>query len=101
MKIMYRQGDLLFIKVDKLPKKRKLSRVTDNIIVRGEATGHAHRLIGGELYIDWVDRRMYIVVRKIAKVVHEEHAPIILKKGVWMVIRQREYYPSGPEYVLD
>ena len=45
----------------------------------GEATGHAHRLIGGELYEDWRSGKIYIVVKTTAKVVHEEHAPIILE----------------------
>jgi len=85
MRIMYRQGDMLFIKVDKLPRKG-LVRVFDNVIVRGEATGHAHRLVGGELYkaIDC----MYIVVETTAKVVHEEYAPIVLERGFSIAARR-------------
>jgi len=84
---MYRQGDLLFIKVNKKPKK--LSRIYTNVIARGEATGHAHTLIGGELYYYWDSEA------------NEEHKPIILEKGYWIVIRQKEYSPSGPEYVFE
>lgn len=103
MNIMYRQGDLLFIKVDKIPPKKMLRKIDDDVIVRGEASGHAHVLIGGELYRELyrADDRLYIIVKNIAKVVHEEHAPIILEKGFWIVIRQREYTPQGPEHVLD
>jgi len=99
-RVMYRQGDLLFVKIDKIPRKG-LVRIDDNIIVMGEATGHAHRLIGGELYKDWRRGEIYIVVKTTAKVVHEEHAPIILEKGFWRVIRQREYRPNGWDFVLD
>jgi len=90
-RVMYRQGDLLFVKVDRLPK-RGLVRVYDDVIVRGEATGHAHRLVGGELYR--AGDTMYIVVRSVARVVHEEHAPIVLERGFWKVVRQREYSPD-------
>jgi hypothetical protein len=100
---MYRQGDLLFIKVDKKPKE--LSRIYTNIIARGEATGHAHTLIGGELYHYWDseanEERMFIIIDSMGKVIHEEHKPIILEKGYWIVIRQKEYSPRGPEYVLE
>jgi hypothetical protein len=103
---MYRQGDLLFVEVERLPKKKGLTRVHDNVIQRGEASGHAHRLVGGELYESWLDsfseHRMFIVISTVGKVVHEEHGEIVLEKGIWMVVRQREYSPQrGSQYVLE
>jgi hypothetical protein len=104
---MFRQGDLLFIEVEGVPKGR-FERVHDNVIQRGEAGGHAHQLIGGKLYRGWTtegNRRpyvMFIVIESVGKVVHEEHGEIVLEKGTWMVVRQREYSPQkGFEYVLE
>jgi hypothetical protein len=32
---------------------------------------------------------------------HQEHSPISLPKGLYEVIRQREYEPRRDRYVLD
>lgn len=94
MGIIYRQGDVLLKKIDELPKnKRKLK--TD-IIVRGEATGHAHKIRIGILFSSWEDGpHLYIKASKGAKVVHEEHEEIDLEQGIYEVIRQREYDPNA------
>jgi hypothetical protein len=99
---MYRQGDLLFVEVDSLPKGFR--RVDDNVVHRGEVGGHSHRLIGGNIYSGWTPEgsRIFIVIDSVGRVVHEEHGEIILEKGVWMVVRQREYSPrTGFEYVIE
>lgn len=84
----YRQGDLLFRRVENLPQD--LLEVTDKIILRGESTGHAHRLQNGKLFKDKNDA-MFFMIPKFGVIVHEEHNPIKLNKGVYAVIRQREY----------
>ncbi|MEM2979874.1 MAG: hypothetical protein QW385_00670 [Thermoproteota archaeon] len=100
---IYRQGDLLFVKVDRLPKKVN-RRVRDGIIKRGEL-GHTHRLIGGELVECWVygtGVMRFIVVESVAKIVHEEHGEIVLGKGIWTIVRQREYsLLKRFEYVVE
>lgn len=85
---MFRQGDLLFKKVDELPKR--LKKVENGIILRGENTGHSHRLVGGDLFSD-KDGIMYLSVVGKGQIVHEEHNIINLSKGKYAVIRQREY----------
>ncbi len=109
---MYRQGDLLLVKVDGLPsKKRKLN--TD-IILRGELTGHAHKIINGIIYSGValletdgeVSRSvsiMYVEAKKGAKLVHDEHGPITLEPGVYEVRRQREFDGINREFreVID
>lgn len=45
MRKQYRPGDILFIKIDKLPNI-KLKERKGNIILKGELSGHAHRLEG-------------------------------------------------------
>jgi hypothetical protein len=95
---IYRQGDVLFKKIEELPKKKR--KLETDIIVRGEATGHAHRIANGTLFSSWQRGRgpqLYIKASKGARVIHEEHKEIELEKGLYEVIRQREYDPSAPE----
>jgi hypothetical protein len=98
---MYRQGDLLFKKVDSIPKFA--TQVNSNVILRGEATGHSHRIVNGQIFKDGFLRngQMFIKAQQGAKVVHEEHATIELEIGFYLVIRQREFAPEGWLPVVD
>ncbi len=84
---MYRQGDLLIMKSGQIPKGAK--KVLSGIVLRGEATGHNHRLVGGDVFL--VNGAMFLDVKKSAQLVHEEHKPITLSRGKYAVVRQREY----------
>jgi len=102
---MYRQGDVLLRKIKKLPRKPRLTNT--DILLHGEATGHAHRLVNGEIYgRSWSDRNNVMLYMKAeigAKVVHEEHGTIELEPGFYEVIRQREYEPgtNTDRWVMD
>lgn len=104
---MYRQGDLLFLKIGFKPDI-SLYDVKDGIILRGEGSGHAHRLVNGKLMRSFQSMsvgntagNMVIFSKKGTKVVHEEHGTIEFEMGMWLVIRQREYTPFGLVSVLD
>jgi hypothetical protein len=84
---MKRQGDLIFSQVGEIPKRAK--RDITGILVRGERTGHAHRVSGGDIFR--TPEALYISVNKKALVTHEEHKPVVLGIGKWVVVRQREY----------
>ena len=71
-----------------------------NVIVAGEATGHTHRLTAGAV-LEAPDGTLYLDLPYVAKVVHEEHRPIMLDAGLWLVVRQREYSPQAVRTVLD
>lgn len=94
----YRQGDLLFVRFEgDVPKNAH--KQNNTVIVRGETTGHAHRLqtgtilkAGGALYLDITEQ---------TQVVHEEHAAVTLGPGLWLVVRQREYAPEAIRTVVD
>lgn len=86
MKI-FRQGDVLVKEVNSLPFG--LKKQANNVLVYGESTGHAHRLIGGDVLTK--GDTMYLNLLKKGKVVHEEHNTIELPVGKYIVIRQREY----------
>lgn len=91
--MMKRQGDILFAKVKKLPKNLNVKK--DQIIARGENTGHKHVLEGGVLLSD-PKTGMYIdVAGEKAVVTHDEHSPIDLKFGFYRITRQKEYKPWG------
>ncbi len=97
--MMVRQGDLLIVKVNKLPLECK--KQNHRILAEGEATGHLHELDSGELYEK--DGILYFRVEKEQKITlkHPEHGPITFEPGVYKVIRQREYEPKGWRRVAD
>lgn len=87
MKNQIRQGDILLVRVNVLPKN--LKKRNSNIILEGEATGHAHRLYNGNVYED--GEQLYLQTIPTGYIDHEEHDKIELPAGSWKVIRQREY----------
>lgn len=95
---MFRQGDILLLPAD--AKRINLGanpRRTD-IVARGEATGHAHRIVGD----GWVANDTVVVVGpRGATLTHDEHAPIELREGVYAIRRQREFEDNGWREVYD
>jgi hypothetical protein len=96
---IYRQGDLLFREVNKIPGGFADSR--NPVILEGEATGHKHKLVGGVVFRASYHREMYIRVENGGRIVHEEHATLVLPSGIYQVIRQREYSPYRNVNVTD
>ena len=98
MVIMYRQGDVLFLQINEIPTKNK-RRIKSDIVMQGEATGHAHRIVNGTLWRALNNARWYRTYVKASagtKIVHEEHGEIELPLGLYLVVRQREYSPGNP-----
>jgi len=107
-----RQGDLLFIKIDKLPEELYQGGRVRHIVVtspkrhkrgfilaEGEATGHHHTIETLAVVdnkpryynIEWNGGRVsFIEVDKTAKVEHEEHGTITLEPGIYQINHQRE-----------
>jgi hypothetical protein len=96
--LMHRQGDVLLVKVADLPQS--LVERKSDILVEGEATGHAHRLTKGQVW-QTHEGVLFLSAVKGSKIVHEEHASIELEPGYWQVIRQREYSPKEIRWVRD
>ncbi len=95
-KLQIRQGDLLFVKIERIPERVKK---TDHLILaEGETTGHMHQILTdtAELYED--GNVAFLKVLSESEVVHEEHVTIILPKGFFKIIRQREYTPPETEH---
>jgi hypothetical protein len=100
---IYRQGDVLLQKVDRMPEGVVPVTWEGRIVLAyGEVTGHAHALstLHATMFTRQGDR--YLDVKSGAMLVHEEHATITLPEGFYKVIQQREYVPqSAPRDVAD
>lgn len=106
MNEQFRQGDVFLEKIDiKLPKSIELIEKDNGrtILAYGEVTGHAHAIKSDSVkyYKDKKTTKLYLVVDNIAKLQHEEHDEIVLKPGIYEVVRQREYTPEAIRYVAD
>jgi hypothetical protein len=101
MAMLWRHGDVLIAAVPSIPRDAR-RRVTP-ILVRGEITGHSHRLAEPDTAELWERHgALFInVVAEAATVIHEEHRPITLPRGIYKVWQQREYTPRAIRTVID
>ena len=124
----YRHGDILLIKIDKLPEDIKFKAKKGKIILKGEVTGHAHRLKGNAKILEVAERIAnnpigvwdgqmlvvntvtvepksqvigYAVVKEPTELIHEEHNTITLPIGTYEIRRQREYDTEYIRFVED
>jgi len=90
-KAVYRHGDVMLLAPTKIPGNAV--RVPDNIVARGEVTGHAHRLESGDVMT--LDKEMWVSANDGAALNHEQHGhePISPTKAGegYPVVIQREY----------
>ena len=98
---MWRQGDIFIAVVSKIPKGAKPQ--SHCVLAEGEVTGHSHRVEGREhAHLHAHAGALYLeVLADRATVVHDEHRPITLPRGVYRVWRQREYSPEAIRIVRD
>lgn len=100
---MYRQGDVLLVKTDDLPKGSEEVPPGDRIVLAyGEVTGHAHAVatLQAKMYAHG-DTRYLKVGDAGAELVHEEHSTINLVPGIYRIVHQREYVPNSSRLVID
>ena len=95
------------------PKERHVQRRVDGrvVLAEGEATGHAHAVLDEHAHLEvqhfgesravWINRRVWdesrtllVVEGEAATLVHEEHEPLTVPPGGYLVRRQREYAPA-------
>lgn len=98
---LYRHGDLLIAGAERLPnEKRKLHHL---VLAEGELTGHSHRIAekdAAALYQTHQGLFLEVYAEK-ATLVHQEHGPITLDRGIFRIWRQREYSPREIRVVRD
>ncbi|NEO12262.1 MAG: hypothetical protein F6J98_38590 [Moorea sp. SIO4G2] len=93
-----RQGDVILLPVEQI-NGQQLPHLT---LAEGEVTGHSHRISDGVAQLYEKHGHLYLqVLSETATLTHEEHQPIELPQGSWMVRIQREYEPQGWRYVAD
>ncbi|MBW4568911.1 MAG: hypothetical protein KME31_13080 [Tolypothrix carrinoi HA7290-LM1] len=93
-----RQGDVILLPVPQVEGQK----IPHLILAEGEVTGHKHRITEGEAELSQKDDILYLrVFSDKALLAHEEHKPISIPQGNWMVRIQREYEPEGWRYVAD
>lgn len=84
-----RQGDVMAIKVEKLPKGLKKKK--DNVLVHSDSTMHDHTLVKGTVYVD-EKGKLYADVPRKTQIVHTmDHDPIDIPKGFYEIRRQVQY----------
>jgi len=107
MRRVYRQGDVLAREVSPKDFARHGAELAAEsgrlILARGEATGHSHSIDArvGRLFEGYRPGVCYLLLDEQGLLEHQEHSPISLSKGVYEVIRQREYEPRRDRYVVD
>ena len=100
----FRQGDIFFEKVSKIPKEAKaLPKSGPVIVAQGEATGHHHAFNGWGNVTMYLhnDGGRYLDIAKPSDLSHEEHGSITFPEGKYRVTRQREYTPEAIRTVAD
>jgi hypothetical protein len=96
-KKLYRHGDVLFEKVEKIPDvyiNEKTPDEKSGIVQRGESTGHAHVIAnmdtaGVELFSNWRER--FLRAEKEFIITHQEHKPLSLPAGNYRIRIAREF----------
>ena len=86
---MVRQGDVLAIEIEKLPKGLKKKK--DNVLVHSDSTLHDHTLVKGTVYVG-KDGKMFADVPQKTQIVHTaDHDPVDIPKGVYEIRRQVQH----------
>lgn len=103
--MLMRQGDVFIEDVREIPRDARSRLLPHGVLVHGEITGHSHRLedLGtGKLFAGASLGELFVeITAPKARIVHEEHGPIDLERGVYRVWRQREYSPQAIRPVSD
>lgn len=110
--IMKRHGDLLLIRIDKMPSK--LKKTESKVLAVGEVSGHKHQLNGQVTVWENADKetlgtlvsslqgkkllhnaipRKFFNAYTNQELVHEEHKPLAIEEGVYAVVIEREHDP--------
>jgi tetratricopeptide (TPR) repeat protein len=90
-----RQGDVLLIPAKLIEATVVLphQRQADLTLAEGEVTGHRHRVAEGKAELYRTDKAMILKVHsETALLVHEEHQPLQIPRGNWVVKIQRGYH---------
>ena len=97
---IFRQGDVMLIRVAVAELPKGLQRTKKVVLALGEVTGHSHAIKrGAKGYASKPeDLCSYVeIAEALALLEHEEHSTITLEPGIYEVRIQREYHPKELE----
>jgi hypothetical protein len=107
MPAVYRQGDVLIVATDSIPKSvEPVVRDKDRVVLAyGEVTGHAHAILDkrASLFRDPKLAKIFMLVGGDGPVAltHEEHSTVNIPPGKYEIRHQREYSPEAIRRVAD
>ena len=93
-KMLYQQGDILIERTEEIPEQLDSIPPKNGryILAEGEATGHAHAITDNiSLLKDLSTGSLYCVADDSFTLRHEEHKPITIPPGLYIVRQVREY----------
>lgn len=73
--------------------------MSTNCIIEGEVSGHKHEVKNGKLYEK--DGKMYLSAFDNCEVIHPEHKPVRVPKGLYEIRIQKEYKDGEATKVKD
>jgi len=98
----YRHGEILLLKISRLPKALKQS---DSKIIMVGSHGNNHSIDTGKLYFKEDGTTFGYLVAKGTKLFHPEHKEDTgyceIKDGVYQLIKQVEFTPDGLIPIVD
>jgi hypothetical protein len=105
MNELYRQGDILLRRVERIPLRRRRVETGEQrtiVLAHGELTGHRHEIEAApdearirQGRVGEEERTFLEVLAPSVRLRHDEHAEIELPQGEYEIVRQREYDPEA------
>lgn len=101
MTTWYQQGDVCIFPVEEIPRDAKPE--SENVLARGEATGHAHVALGPNVRVLRRRNDLFLSAPEGALIKHEEHKPFNVPQGLYMIriVREYDHFEEAPRPVLD
>lgn len=90
----YQHGDVLIKEINNVDGEK----LKTNVVMEGEFTGHAHRITQGQFQLyKTAMQQMYLQCLTACVITHEEHKPIEIPKGTYIIEAVREFDPFEDE----
>jgi len=83
------QGDVILRPVRAIPAGAKLRG--DHHLAEGEVTGHYHEACGADVAVFEHEDQLYLDAPQACRITHQEHHPVDVPAGSYIVSRVREY----------
>lgn len=88
-------GDVIITMAERPKDFDSMNEIKDGCLAYGEATGHAHKLFGGEFNLrecpTTKTRFLHVIRETVLK--HQEHNPVKIPPGHFRIGIQQEYDP--------